>query len=556
MLSINFKKKNAILISFLSALLAFTMFMVPACNSDNGTTTGNNTDIIPEIPYIPVAPVDVFNPIEPDTTWVDGAVTIDIFSFNDFHGTMDSTASTSNPGAARFTAIVKHLMAQGSAHSMLLAAGDNYQGSAMSNYFYGEPVSKMMKELGVKYSVVGNHEWDWGDEHFEKFMEDGNIAFITANIFLKGTDKRPDFCHPYVIANRAGRRIGIVGLTTVETPSLVSANNVAKYEFREPGQWLKNLVNELRTVQNCDAVIALTHMGASGSSTVSGEAAKLTSPDMGFDAIISGHSHTNVSGTANGISVIQAECNGRRLGKLSLNFNGRNLVSVTRSMYSNFTGSSNLPVNEVDPIVKAIYEEYNDQIGPIMNEVIGKFGNAQSVDKNNWANQLVFDYIVRKSKEPGWIQGAGWDDVVLIQNSGGWRSVTVGGPNDNVTVGFMWTLMPFDNEIYLFELRGDHLMNLLSGKTVTGTGNVSTPPVITNAAGSGANWTITSNSQKIDATKYYKVSMNDFMFTGGDNYGVEEQARYINNDKSTLILGVPLRAGMIDQMKWRMANGG
>jgi 2',3'-cyclic-nucleotide 2'-phosphodiesterase/3'-nucleotidase len=277
---------------------------------------------------------------------------------------------------------------------------------------------------------------------------------------------------------------------------------------------------------------------------------------MGFDAIISGHSHTNVSGTTGGISVIQAECNGRRLGRLSFNFNDHALVSVTRSMYSNFTGSSTLPSTEVDPVIKAVYEEYDAQIGPIMNEVIGVFGNAQSVGKNAWANQLVFDYIVRKSSEPGWRAGPGWQNVILIQNSGGWRSVSVGGPNVPVTVGFLWTLMPFDNEIYLFELRGDHLMNILNGKTVTGSGSVSTSPVITNASGSGSTWTITSSGEQINPSKLYKVSMNDFMFTGGDNYGVEEQAVYINSDPATLILGVPLRAGMIEQMKWRMQNGG
>jgi len=547
-----FKKNIAIPLIFLSIFLVFTMFMVPACENGGGTTTTDGP--ILEIPYIPPS-WSSFTPEEPDTPWVEGAVTIDIFSFNDFHGTMDNTASSSNPGAARFSAIVKKLMS-GSAYSMLLAAGDNYQGSAMSNYFYGEPVSKMMKELDVKYSVVGNHEWDWGDEYFTKFEEDGNIFFITANIFKAGTNERPDFCHPYVIANRAGRRIGIVGLTTTETPSLVSASNVAGYEFRQPGQWLKDMVTSLRTEQKCDAVIALTHMGASGSSTVSGEAAGLATNNMGFDAIISGHSHTNVNGKANNISIIQAECNGRRLGKLSLNFTGHTLTSVTSSMYSNFTGGGTLPAGQVDPIVKDIYDKYNTEIGPIMNEIIGTFGNASSVGKNNWANKLVYDYIVRKSKEPDWKQGTGWDDVVLIQNSGGWRSVSVGGPTENVTVGFLWTLMPFDNEIYLFELRGDHLMNILNGKPVTGSGSLGTPPVITNAGGSGTNWTVTSSGEKIDPAKYYKVSMNDFMFTGGDNYGVEEQARYINNDKSTLILGVPLRDGMIEQMKWRMANGG
>jgi len=537
-----FKKRSTI--PFIILLVIGLLAMVPACN--NGTNSGLDTDV----PVVPVMPP--FDPVEAETPWVDGSVTIDIYSFNDFHGSVDSSASASNPGAARFAAIAKHLMSQ-SEHSMLLAAGDNYQGSPLSNYFYGEPVSKMMKKLGVKYSVIGNHEWDWGDYKFVKFIQDGGITFITANIFLKGTDKRPDFCHPYVIANRAGRRIGIVGLTTTATPDLVSASITGEYDFREPGNWLKDMVNDLRTVQNCDVVIALTHMGSSGSGTnVSGEAARLASLNMGFDAIISAHTHNTVSGTANGIPVIQASYNGRAVGKLSLNFNGHDLVSVTPSVISNFTNSSILPTGTVDAEIAAMIAGYDAQVAPIMNEVIGVFGNAQSIGKDAWANKLVFDYIVRKASEPGWRAGPGWQDFVLIQNSGGWRSVTLGGPNDPVTVGFMWTLMPFDNEIYLFELRGDYLMNLLRRTQVTGTGNLLSAPVITNASGSGSKWTISSSGEQIDPNKLYKVSMNDFMFTGGDNYGVEGFAVY---NPATLILGVPLRDGMIEQMKWRTLYG-
>ncbi|MDR0455315.1 MAG: 5'-nucleotidase C-terminal domain-containing protein [Treponema sp.] len=533
------KKKLAVTLAFLLTIGILAMFMAPAC--DTGTNPAPKPGPGTVVPTFPP-----FNPEEPETAWVDGDVTIDIYSFNDFHGTVDNSASASNPGAAKFATGVKQSMS-GSEHSMLLAAGDNYQGSALSNYFEGEPVSKMMKELEVKYSAVGNHEWDWGADKFIKFVTDGDVAFLAANIFLKGTDKQPDFCHPYVIANRAGRRIGIVGLTTTATPGLVSASAVADYEFRAPGEWLKNLVTGLKTEKNCDAVIALTHMGASGSgSSVNGEAAGLATSNMGFDAIISGHSHSTVSGAANGVPVIQANCNGRNLGKLSLKFNGGGLVSVTPSTISISTSGAE------DPTIAAMIAGYDALVAPIMNEVIGVFGNASSVGKNVWANQLVFDYIVRKAKEPGWKAGAGWENCVLIQNSGGWRSVTLGGATAPVTVGFMWTLMPFDNEIYLFELRGDYLMNLLRNRDALNTRNLGTPPVITNASGSGANWSITSSGEKIDPAKLYKVSMNDFMFTDGDYYGVEDLAVY---NPATLIFGVPLRDGMIEQMKWRTANG-
>jgi 2',3'-cyclic-nucleotide 2'-phosphodiesterase (5'-nucleotidase family) len=468
-----FLKKRSIPLAFLLAVGFFAVFMVPACN------TGGNSG--PQNPWTPEEIAKPFNPIEPETPWVAGPVTVDIYSFNDFHGTIDNSASASDPGAARFTAITKHLMSQGSEHSMLLAAGDNYQGSALSNYFEGEPVSKMMNELGVKYSAVGNHEWDWGSDMFAKFAEDGGITFLAADIFLNGTENRPDFCHPYVIANRAGRKIGIVGLTVTETPSLVSASAVAGYEFRAPGTWLKNMVADLRTVQNCDAVIALTHKSSASTLTANGN-------EIGFDAIITAHSHQIVNTASNGVPVVQAGNNGRALAKLSLAFDDNGLVNVTPAIYQGFTGSSVLPTGTVDATVAAMVAGYDAQIAPIMNEVIGVFGNASSVGKNAWANQLVFDYIIRKASEPGWKAGSGWNDFILIQNAGGWRSVAVGGAGDSVTVKFMWTLMPFDNEIYLFELKGSDLISLLGR-------SLGSSAVLTNLTRSGSTYTISSTGE-------------------------------------------------------------
>ena len=529
-------KKLSVPLTFL-VIGIFVMFSFMACDNNSTPVVINPDNPITQEPDNPITQ-DPDNPItlpsfeseEPATQWVNGNVTVDIFSFNDFHGTMDNSASASNPGAAKFVTGVKHAM-QNSEHSMLLAAGDNYQGSAMSNYFNGKPVSEMMKGLGVKYSAIGNHEWDWGADSFKTFIKDGDISFLAANIFMEGTNDQPDFCHPYVIANRAGRRIGIVGLTTISTPFLVSSKHVEGYEFREAGDWLKSLVSDLRTNNNCDAVIALTHIGSSGA-----EINSLTAHNnsIGFDGIITGHSHTTVAGTVNGVPVVQGGFNGRQLAKLELKFDNDGLVSITPHTIAISTS------NAEDSETKAMVDRYEALIGPIMNEAIGKWSNAKAVGKNAWANRLVYDYIARK--EPV------WKDVVLIQNAGGWRSIEPGNPDDNVTVGNMWTLMPFDNEIYLFELQGNYLINLLQGRPATGAGGLGSSVVITNASGSGSNWTINSSGTTITASGTYKVSMNDFMFTGGDNYGVEDLAQNLR------IMGVPLRDGMIEQLKWRTAN--
>jgi hypothetical protein len=206
----------------------------------------------------------------------------------------------------------------------------------------------------------------------------------------------------------------------------------------------------------------------------------------------------------------------------------------------------------VDPEMQAIYDRYFEIAGHIFSEEVGTFGQyiANSSQMASWANQLVFDFIRRETDE---------DDYVLIQNSGGWRSVAYGRtPDEPVDYWFLNTLMPFDNEIYLFQLKGEYLINFLNARRVTGTGNLGSSPVITNAHRTGNDWFVTSSGERIDPDKLYKVSMNDFMFTGGDNYGVIAGANnppldrdYAVFEYETLILGVPLREAMARELRFR-----
>ena len=480
------------------------------------------------------------------STGLDPTTEINLFSFNDFHGTVDNSASASNPGMARFTAIAQHIMGQ-YPNSALLAAGDNYQGSAISNYFLGEPVSKMMKALDVKYSAAGNHDFDWGQDKLAKFSQDaGGMEFLAANVFLKGSNDRPDWCKPYATMVMDGKRVGLVGWAHTGTPTLVAAKYISDLEFRSnSGSWFIDAVDSWKAAENWDAVIALTHSTLSGAN-LAGH----------IDGIITGHNHSVSTSATNGIPTVQAGYNGRNLGRLQLLFdNAAGTLSVTSSTFANFTNATHLPVGTVDPQMQAVYDEYYSLVKPIFDEQVGVFGEniANSGQMAAWANRLVWEFLTRQTGE---------DDYVLIQNSGGWRSVDYGrAPDEPVDYWFLNTLMPFDNEIYLFQLKGEYLINFLNGTRVTGSGSLGSSPVITNAYKSGSDWYVGATNEKIDPEKLYKVSMNDFMFTGGDSYGVVANTvqnppltrDYAVYDYDTLIMGVPLREAMADELRFRSA---
>ena len=476
---------------------------------------------------------------------------IDIFSFNDFHGTIDKSASGSNPGADRFTAIVKHLMSE-NPNSILVAAGDNYQGSPLSNLFHGEPVSKMIKYLGVKYSALGNHEFDWGQEYIRKFANDGALTFLGANVFIKGTEKQPDFCKAWDIVNIGGWKIGFIGLSTVETSSMTKAANVENLEFRQPGPWLSAIIKNLKKKQGCDLVIALTHMPVrqnSETKEISGEAAELAKTCPEFDAIITGHSHQLVAGDVNNVRIIQGNYNGRGLGRLNIKYED-NIVKITPSFYTqnNMNTGDILPNNplEVNEDIKAMVAGYQEKSGPLFAEVVGKYGaDISSRDAQaDWATKLVFDYIKR-------VTGT---EYILVQNAGGWRDTSPYNrkASDDVTLGYLYTLMPFDNEIVLLEMTGRDILYMLGSPSVA----LGSAAVVAGIRKDGNIWRLASTNEAIEnSDKAYKIACNDFMLTGGDNFPFpgSSQGRAANVKKlvEPVFMGMPLRDAMVLELKHR-----
>jgi 2',3'-cyclic-nucleotide 2'-phosphodiesterase (5'-nucleotidase family) len=510
---------------------------------------------------------------------------IDIYSFNDFHGSVDKSASTSNPGADRFTAIAQKLLSN-NPNSVLLAAGDNYQGSALSNHFSGEPVSDMMKYLGVKLSSVGNHEFDWGSDKINKFATDGAVTFLAANILVAGTDNYPAFCKPYEIITIGGRRIGFIGLTTLYTPSIVKAEYVAGLDFRAPDQWLVEMIADLRTTEKCDLVIGLTHMGANQNptftGTVTGEAADLAIGfGSTFDAIITGHSHTTVAGYAvpGGVPLVQGYYNGRGLARLNIQYkvtngvasrdilpiaytqNNMNFSDILPGATSATLGSSYANpsiTGVVNEEIKTVIDSYNTTAGPVFDEILGKYGIAITSrdEQAAWANQVVFDYIQRNTPAS--------DNYILFQNAGGWRDTSPYDrkPTDDVTYRYLCTLMPFDNEIFLLEMKGSDILYML-GLPV---GNSNQPPflisaaVVTGAFNDGSIWRLGSPSSPgaaIEAGTTYKVSCNDFMLTGGDNFpfpGATVQGHTSEKFVEPVNMGTPLRDAMVNELRWRATH--
>lgn len=229
-------------------------------------------------------------------------VKIDILQINDFHGALKEDGK--NIGAAKLVNEIKRAK-QANPNTIVLSAGDNYQGSAVSNLLYGEPVAQMMKEAGIMYSAVGNHEFDWGLDKIKSWENTSKIPFIASNIYDKNTKKPVSWADPYKIIEIDGIKVGIIGLTTPQTAYQTKPENVADLEFKDPVKVATELVPVVKK-EGADIVVLLTHYGTfqdKNTKEITGEAVNLASV-KNVDGIITSHTHQIVSGTINDVPIV------------------------------------------------------------------------------------------------------------------------------------------------------------------------------------------------------------------------------------------------------------
>jgi 2',3'-cyclic-nucleotide 2'-phosphodiesterase/3'-nucleotidase len=437
-----------------------------------------------------------------------------VLSINDFHGSL--APSGKNVGAAKLVDAIKAEQAKNPEGTIIVAAGDNYQGSAMSNLLYGEPVSAMFKEMGLELSAVGNHEFDWGIDRTTKWVEDaGFIFFVCANVYDKRTNQPVEWAEPYIITERNGIEVGFIGLATPETNYKALKANVENYEFRDPVETIKEWIPKVKE-NGADIIIALTHLGAfqDKEGKISGEAAALSEVD-GVDAVISAHTHQSVSGLVNGKPLVQAYYNGRSVAKLTFVFDENNkLVSAEPSLDNLYERPDTL---KDDANTLAIYNKYNEELEPVLGKILGK--TTVTLDHDRFAApSLLGEWSCEVMREKVGVQ-------IAMTNGGGLR---VPIPAGDITAGILYEVMPFDNTLYTMKLSGaDVKANIEHGIMNEDVGWVQIAGVRVTydpkaEAGNRITSMILEDGTPVEMDKYYTVVTNDFMATNGDKYNFDK----------------------------------
>ncbi|MDC0869806.1 metallophosphatase [Flavobacteriaceae bacterium] len=192
-------------------------------------------------------------------------------------------------GVARRASLIQKVRNE-NPNTLLLDAGDIFQGTPYFNYFGGEIEFKLMSLLKYDAATMGNHDFDNSIEGFHHQLPNASFDFVCANYDFKNTILNT-LVKPYKIFFKDGIKIGVFGLG-IELQNLVSPELFKETTYLDPIEITKDITRELKESENCDLIICLSHLGYHYKNTQKVSDLKLAATTKDIDLIIGGHTHT------------------------------------------------------------------------------------------------------------------------------------------------------------------------------------------------------------------------------------------------------------------------
>lgn len=465
---------------------------------------------------------------------------LNVLHFNDFHSRIqpinkyDSTCSAEDEadgkcfgGIARLkTAIDERRKALDNV--LVLSAGDNFQGSVFYTVYKGKAEAEFLDLLGLDANVLGNHEFDDGDEALASFLDNTNFPTIYGNALIGANSPLAGKMVEHVIKEFGDVKVGIVGAVTPDTVETSSPSEAVL--FMDPVLYLNDAVKAVRAA-GADKVIALTHVGIE-------EDKKIAAQVDGIDLIVGGHSNTLLSNTADKadgpyplmltgpsgkqVAMVSAYAYSKYLGEVKIVFDDDgNIKSASGEpilLDSSFKPDEAM-VARISELAKPIEEEMKRVIAVAAAPIDGNRAScrARECEMGNLVTDAMLDRV------------SGQGISIAIQNGGGLRASIDAG---DITAGEVLTVLPFQNTLATFKLIGSDVVAALENgvsQIEEGAGrfpqvaglkysfDLSLPP-----GSRTSNVMVEDNGQykPIDLNATYGIVSNNFMRAGGDGYKV------------------------------------
>ncbi|MCC6931806.1 MAG: bifunctional metallophosphatase/5'-nucleotidase [Deltaproteobacteria bacterium] len=491
----------------------------------------------------------------PDTT------EISVFHINDFHAQYQPldengklcTPSDSKNGPACYGGAVAMIEAvkerrDKNSEAIFLDAGDHSQGSLLFTVYQDEIASWLNNQLKHDALTFGNHEFDKGLPYVSKLVTKVNSPYLSANADWSKISDIKENIKPYLIIEREGKKIAIIGGITEDAKDLVF--NVDDLTFLPLATNVQKYIDELEA-QGIKIIILLTHNGLA-------DDRQLAQKLHGADIIVGGHSHSVLSNqlkeaegpypifetAADGkkVAIVTAGSRGKYLGHLLASFNNNGDLLNARGDLDP-VNANNVKNEEAQNALI----DWLSSLDSYFKKNIGK-ANVDLTIANELCrfNECAFGNLLTDAML--WTFRNQKPDFAIL-NGGAMRASI---PAGDITLGQVFEALPFGNDTAVFKLKGsdvrkmlEHGLSCATDRQASGTGR------FLQVAGLKYNWSnkeavgkriksvevlnAKGKFENLNPEKIYSIIAPSFLLRGGDGYSVVKEKGVVTNQYGPLL---------------------
>lgn len=395
--------------------------------------------------------------------------------------------------------------------TVLLSGGDNFMGPAISGLQRGLSMATAMRRLGYDALAFGNHELDYGHEALVQNDRVLGAPRLAANM-VRDDGEPPALARPYVILQRAGVKLGVIGLATEETLKTAAPHRFVGLRFEDPKTALDRVVPEVWAA-GADAVVVIAH-------ECHDVIAPLIAANPGWHLsfVGTGHCHRTSVSEVGGTVVLGPTWRLEHYGRVRLRIDParppRERASVVGHELVEISGRADRPPPSVDAAFDAQITTWDRGVTDTLGQVVGhtNTGLAQgSAEIGGWITGA-------------WRQRFGAD--IAITTSGAVRDALPPGP---ITLTKIHSIMPFENDLVVCRTPGHALRQMLRS-----------PRAVMAGATRRGDDVVLDDGTPLESERIYKVVTTDFLFYGGDGFPFNA------HDQSPIDTGVSWREPVIE----------
>jgi 2',3'-cyclic-nucleotide 2'-phosphodiesterase (5'-nucleotidase family) len=401
--------------------------------------------------------------------------------------------------------------------TLLLSGGDNWTGPAISSFYAGLPMAEAMDRMGYAASAFGNHEFDFGRDQFMKNRARGGFPYLAANMrvtdpALAGLDIKP-----FLVFERRGVKIGVVGLATDTTLTSALASRFEGIAFEEAESALGRAVSDAWSA-GPDALIAIIHECPDHLASILER-----HPEWRLSFVGGGHCHRVIDKRVGAVPLISPGWRLQSYVRVRMTFDkarpprervisvAPEIIEVSRAEGAPADGPS-------DEAIASIRRVWQERLDKALGEAVGYTSTGieqRSAQMARWIGET-------------WRQELGAD--IAIVNDGALRQAV---PKGVITRATIYSVMPFDNTLVVCSITGKDLMDNLANQETLFSGLARLPD---------GRFSL-SSGEPIEPNRKYTVVTIDFLYSGGAGFEFRKQ------DPKAKQTGLDWRTPVIEWMK-------